>query len=739
MSSVFSSAEKTKEMTDNKEKFVYKGDDYKIEYIIKDKWDGGYKVNINIENESDEAIRNWEMTIIVNGGIDSIWDAKIDCQNDKSYTIIGNNYNQKIGAKQSVSFGMIVKSDEIVQPDINFIISKKMAVDSDKCLINYSISSDWSSGFVGEFTMENKSGGRINSWCIEFDMDNIIDNIWNAEIIEHKDKHYLIGCTSYNQNIEADCSVQFGFTCNNGKSCNEPKNIVLSNYTPGKDDRIDETDEKEEIDVSQITEYAAIKYKAGNCAESVVDDLEFVNFAPDDLDIKWETSDESVVKTDGTIIRGDEDKFVTITAKIEYENEVYTKTFPVTIKKINSLDANSLEDLSLSQLEKLNKDDEDYETEVSDFGYIESIYGNYSDVKVDSYETALMSLYNIKSAIGIDDPFSELQVRKVSYDETGYIFKFEQVYNGMRVFGNSLTISADENGKTDYFCSDYFPIDSEINTIPVYSRENAIDKLKQEGYKDIVSDYEDLMILNYYGKCAIVWEFMCQKSDRWDEYEVLVDARTGDIDYINEVSDDLIQRTKTKGKDLLGETRSFFVKEKSMNIFWDTIEGPFYFLEDKKRKIGVYDAEGTHETKGKEIIWNTDNQWSKTEVSAMANMEEVYDFYKEKLNRISYNDAWSRMAGKKIKVYINTDIEDNAVWDKKTKCIFIGEGTWETFKSGSLAIEKDILAHEFTHAVVQDETSLSKISCGTPKIINEAYADIFSCYFDKNWKIGEEV
>lgn len=705
----------------------FNGDGYVITYNVDNKWENNYKISVLVKNTSSDIIHNWCLSFALEGKINNIWNAKIDeNQNNKYYTISGQNYNQDISSNQTVSFEFTVSSNTINIPDVFFLKSEKVVANNDEYSVDYIVSNDWSSGFTGQISILNKSEKCFKDWCIEFDWDNNIDNIWNANIISHNGNHYVIGYLSYNQNIEVDNKIRFGFSCNSGHCSINPTNIKLSHYVINNKE-----DDNSDFELSNIKDYATIKYQEGNCPESVIDNVEFVNLRPDKLKIKWASSNESTISTDGTVTRGTKDTNVTVTAHINYKGNEYKNNFELTVKQKNNIKRSLLTDYSINQLDQINKNDSDYETEINDFGYIESVYGCFSNIKVDSYESALMSLYNIKSALGIKDPFSELKVKEVKYDSTGYIFKFIQMYEGMEVFDNRITVSSDENGKVDCLKSEYFPISNRINTVPKISKDDALKILKSKGYSNILLSNTNLLVLNYYGKCSIVWEFEGQdQNDNNKMYDILVDALTGQIDYKNKITNEA--RVSACGEDLLNNSRSFSVK-RTNKLFMNEK----YHLEDTKRNIEVYDANGTEKTSKSNIITNTSNSWSKTQVSAMANFKDIYDFYKDKLDRISYDDAWSQLTGNTIKVYINTSIENNAYWNGRS--IWVGNGTGGTFKKASLAIGKDILAHEFTHAVVQDETSLYKIYCGTPGIIDEAYADIFGCYVDGDWKIGEDA
>lgn len=138
------------------------------------------------------------------------------------------------------------------------------------------------------------------------------------------------------------------------------------------------------------------------------------------------------------------------------------------------------------------------------------------------------------------------------------------------------------------------------------------------------------------------------------------------------------------------------------------------------------------------------DQWTAEDVSAMANVKKVYDFYYSMFQRISVNNASSKKKGKKIKVRFSGK-KDN-LWWKKGNIIEIGTGTGTDsskkgfcYKKEELAAAKDVLCHEFTHGVVADETDLEENGFGYAGAINEAYADTAACFLDGNWMIGEDI
>ena len=702
----------------------YEGEGYAVTCNIINSWGEGYTAEVSIKNTSDKKIHNWNLMFALDGEITDIWNAKISSRNeDGLYTVEGESYNSNISPDSAVSFGFNASGSQET-PEFHFSQSVQMPVEEGNFEVDYAVSDDWETGFVGEIGILNKSSKSFKDWCITFDWDNDIDGIWNAKIVSHEENHYVISCEEYNRIIEAGQRVQFGFSCPSGKSSTRPENIAVTHFTDGDGKEEDNGDGEDEIDPSEVTEYVDIEFQNGNCEQSVLDDMQFVNYAPELLDVAWVSSDESVVTNEGHVTRGAEDRTVTVTAGIQYKGKDYKKEFTLTVKRKTDIDVEALQDYSLSQLEQMNSGDEDYEADVNDYRYLENVYGKYSDVKVDSYETALISLYNIKSAMGISNPFEELQVTEAYADESGYIFKFKQRYKGVQVLDCGVTVSADENGITDYFGSSYFPLSDDISVVPQVSWEEAVHSAALCGYIQM-SDEEGIqqmqpVVFNDYGEGILVWELNCQNQDDPNGiYEVFVDAQTGEALFAYEVSCNLVDTAK----DMHNRNKIIHVEPQIQS------GKAKYRLEDRTRNIVVY-----NERNLSRAITRKKGEWTPEEVSAMVNMADTYDYFLNTFNRKSYDDM-----GAKIRVCLMPSLKEDAARARYSGEIYfcIGDGDGANFKKKSLAAEKDVLAHEFTHAVNSCNSLVG--DKGIIGIVNEAYADIMACYVDGNWRMGEDV
>src|SRR5262249_15595090 len=76
--------------------------------------------------------------------------------------------------------------------------------------IQFTVSSDWGSGFTGNVTIPNNSGNTLTNWTLSFTFNGQISSIWNASIVSHSGNQYVVQGASWNNTIAAGSSTSFG-------------------------------------------------------------------------------------------------------------------------------------------------------------------------------------------------------------------------------------------------------------------------------------------------------------------------------------------------------------------------------------------------------------------------------------------------------------------------------------------------------------------------------------------------
>lgn len=88
------------------------------------------------------------------------------------------------------------------------------------------VTSQWENHYNADVTVYNLMDEKMDNWMVALDLEDNIENIWNAEVIYHESGHYVIKNAGWNQDIEAKRSVKFGMTV----CCDEEKSEITECY-----------------------------------------------------------------------------------------------------------------------------------------------------------------------------------------------------------------------------------------------------------------------------------------------------------------------------------------------------------------------------------------------------------------------------------------------------------------------------------------------------------------------------
>lgn len=342
--------------------------------------------------------------------------------------------------------------------------------------------------------------------------------------------------------VISQCAVSCG-TKDSGSmalesTAGQEKAVETESWTGDEVIEIKEDDwSKEGTDIWEVAGCTEVKFAGGDWEQSVTRDVSFVNRGPEGMDTVWTSDDESVISNEGKVTRQKEDKTVTITANVSYHAKKYRKDFTITVKRKNTIDINSLEDYSKDRLDEMNRGDDKYEVEMNDSGCADTIFGTYSNVKVDSWDTALVSLYNVRSLLGIGDIFEELEPESGGEFDGIEEYNFKQVYKGVEVRDSSVTVGlyTNEDGRPHFVDSGYSPVPENLDTNPRITKEEAAEIAEKAGYGKFYPSRGErnrkLYIINNNGKTRLVWDLYCSKDpkDILETYEVVIDAQTGEV------------------------------------------------------------------------------------------------------------------------------------------------------------------------------------------------------------------
>ncbi len=407
-----------------------------------------------------------------------------------------------------------------------------------------------------------------------------------------------------------------------------------------------------------------------------------------DATISWTSSNPILVNNNGEITRPEEEsEWVILTATIICNEIEAKKEFRVRVVKNLYVDynINYIEDFdSLEYLYAFNdgESEDDLSIYLKDDNTIELISGAYTDMIIDSPDEAILSLYQVETLLGMNEPKDELVWIGTANDGTSIRYRFQQVYQGIPVYAREVTVMTDYEGKTVVLRSGYKK-DIEISPEPKLSSMDAIEIANVNGFTKASIDRLYVYVDR---EPELVWNIYAVDSDQ-KAYSLLVSANDGEV----------VLKEPVQIYNMVPTKEGFEVNECEND----------YRLEDTNRQIETYRYYGDDY-----IVACDDNDWSddvyKKPIAGYTNVIQVYDYFKKN---------YSKKINRKIKIYVDS------VQDYSEYGIDIDTGNIVLGFSNKDAYSIETVAHEYTHAIVADETNLG--TTGIQGSIHEGYADIF--------------
>ncbi|MBE1551448.1 Zn-dependent metalloprotease [Mycobacterium sp. OAS707] len=156
-----------------------------------------------------------------------------------------------------------------------------------------------------------------------------------------------------------------------------------------------------------------------------------------------------------------------------------------------------------------------------------------------------------------------------------------------------------------------------------------------------------------------------------------------------------------------------------------------YRFNDVTRSVSTYAASSTSSAPGTLVTKAWWAGWNKSAVSAHANTEVVYDYYRNNLGRMAFDGI-----GSALRVSTLPNTYNNAYWDPSLKILVFGH---------DFEAALDVVGHEYTHGVVQYAVANGNglIYQGESGALNESYADIIGSLIENKtgtgrWLIAED-
>jgi len=359
---------------------------------------------------------------------------------------------------------------------------------------------------------------------------------------------------------------------------------------------------------------------------------------------------------------------------------------------------------------------------------------------------------NNRELLKLDDPDKEMRLKRVKREGNGKAhIRYQQTYQGIPVWAGEVMLHTTPEGELYLFQGRYYPTPRAFGSVKPAVNEKAARKavrldLRLDDTVTETSDPELVIFPHKKGKFSLAYkiEIAPTMDERWLYF---IDARSGKVIHrINQIHD-AGTIVSASSSDVLGDTRNF-------NAWLET--GTFYLIDPSTPtqdpsydplNIGpnstgdsfVYDARNGDNSLPQDLITSSasNSGWDPAGVSAAANVRKAYDYFKQTMNRDSFDNN-----GKNLLTTIHY-----ASWDQEKLAYNYNQafwnGTWMVFGDGDgivfnqLAGCLDVVAHEMTHGVIQNSANL--IYENQSGALNESFADIFGAMVDRDdWLMGED-
>jgi Zn-dependent metalloprotease len=357
--------------------------------------------------------------------------------------------------------------------------------------------------------------------------------------------------------------------------------------------------------------------------------------------------------------------------------------------------------------------------------------------------TARGLLTQWRDLLGVEDPDREFVLdRTESNGLGGRHFRFQQHWNGLRVWPASLSLHVNAQGQATILEGAYNTTPAGLETRPKLSAEDAILQARAgiDGGLAANTDVPQLVVYGPLGaEPRLAWGFQLN-LDYAHAWLVFVDALDGRI--LAKSNRTCDANVAGKGVDLDGVTRDLNVWSANNNHFLiDTSKTMYKAGGDPVNKpegaITIADARNKKikELQGSDLFLITSANpasWTIADgVSAAFNFSQTYDYFLAEHQRNSLDGN-----GGNITAVVRVGEYDNASWNGNLKIMLFGNVR-------PYAAALDIVGHELTHGLI--ESSAGLVYENQSGAMNEAFADIFGEMVEArvagqpDWKLGTRL
>ena len=401
---------------------------------------------------------------------------------------------------------------------------------------------------------------------------------------------------------------------------------------------------------------------------------------------------------------------------------------------------------------------------VTDSGAVRVIEGRFTDQVVTGAADAAAVLNALAPLLGAAPGFAD--PAGIEADRAGigpgveHFYRYTETLGDVTVLGSDIILVTDADGVATSLFNNYVGLGAAFDVTPDegVDEHDEVSLLAGAAYLGAGADGDALQTfltqndvttalvvyaLDQHVDPELAWQVIVRFPDTGDlspsAVTYVVDADGGDAGSI------IVTVTSAQGAsvdsvatDWLGESRNITV-DRGGWLF------PSYTMVDDTRNITTYTTSYLFFVGGPVLPGRVVKRgwlgWNRGAVSAHANTAVVYDYYEDVLGRTSFDGDGAlvevSIRYNPINIYRASGYA-NAFWDPTRQQFAFGDG-------GYLQASLDVVAHEFTHAVVSYVVGAggSVLDYGESGALNEAYADILGLLVEgksgaERWLIAED-
>ena len=412
---------------------------------------------------------------------------------------------------------------------------------------------------------------------------------------------------------------------------------------------------------------------------------------------------------------------------------------------------------------------------------VSSVLGSFTEKKINGKEDALAAIQDVSAAIGIKSvPETLGDVYEFSSLNSKF-YRFQQVYNGIPVYGRGVSVGASVLGDSQGLTHNYIKIE-DLNTTPSVSESDAKQVVSQKYGQSMQIISCNLSVYSLFEHIpTLTWQIQVEDASSMDT--CFVDAKTGEIiasfsnSYTESVtgtytdSNGTIDFNTSQNPDgtfsLVDGDRNISVYNANYQTvvfaFVDEAGNVYQYNKEKKQYVdkngkvvvvqepnnkqtGVCDIQDEsgavvgrnaayvpcsgNPLKPINIMQNQSTKWTNKEAATVMSLTaDVFDFYQDVFNLSGFNGDNGI-----VRIAVNDDRSgdpSNASSSRGDTKIF----TVLSF-GHQIDIDADLIGHEYNHSVEQAKSTLTYSD--ESGAIMEAYADIFGELFE-DWVIDRKL